>query len=119
MTNAQKLRDLLAEPGVHIMPGCFDALSAKLIERAGFGALVAALVISTLPGERSGWLKFGEPRFTVPTATAEYLVQPTPGLLVLFPSYLWHGTNAIHGDDHRVTIAFDALPAGGSRPQAS
>jgi Flp pilus assembly protein TadD len=64
------------------------------------------------PGERSGWLKFGEPRFTVPTATAEYLVQPTPGLLVLFPSYLWHGTNAIHGDDHRVTIAFDALPAG-------
>ncbi len=36
MTNAQKLRDLLAEPGVHIMPGCFDALSAKLIADAGF-----------------------------------------------------------------------------------
>jgi Flp pilus assembly protein TadD len=61
---------------------------------------------------RSGWLKFGEPRFPVPAATAEYLVQPSSGLLVLFPSYLWHGTNAIHGDDHRVTIAFDALPAG-------
>ena len=36
MTPAQKLRDLLAEPGVHIMPGCFDALSAKLIADAGF-----------------------------------------------------------------------------------
>ena len=36
MTPAQKLRDLLAEPGVHVMPGCFDALSAKLIADAGF-----------------------------------------------------------------------------------
>jgi 2-methylisocitrate lyase-like PEP mutase family enzyme len=37
VTNAQKLRDLLAEPGVHVMPGCFDALSAKLIADSGFG----------------------------------------------------------------------------------
>jgi hypothetical protein len=29
---------------------------------------------------------------------------------VLFPSYMWHGTNAIHGADPRTTIAFDALP---------
>lgn len=36
MTPAQKLRDLLAEPGVHIMPGCYDGLSAKLIADAGF-----------------------------------------------------------------------------------
>jgi 2-methylisocitrate lyase-like PEP mutase family enzyme len=36
VTPAQKLRDLLAEPGVHVMPGCFDALSAKLIADAGF-----------------------------------------------------------------------------------
>jgi 2-methylisocitrate lyase-like PEP mutase family enzyme len=33
---ADKLRALLAEPGVTVMPCCFDALSAKLIERAGF-----------------------------------------------------------------------------------
>jgi 2-methylisocitrate lyase-like PEP mutase family enzyme len=36
VTPAQKLRDLLAEPGVHVMPGCFDALSAKLVADAGF-----------------------------------------------------------------------------------
>jgi 2-methylisocitrate lyase-like PEP mutase family enzyme len=36
VTPAQKLRDLLAEPGVHIMPGCFDGLSAKLVADAGF-----------------------------------------------------------------------------------
>jgi 2-methylisocitrate lyase-like PEP mutase family enzyme len=36
VTPAQRLRDLLAEPNVQIMPGCFDALSAKLIADAGF-----------------------------------------------------------------------------------
>jgi hypothetical protein len=28
----------------------------------------------------------------------------------LFPSYMWHGTNPIHGPQVRTTIAFDALP---------
>ena len=36
MSPAQKLRELLAEPNVEIMPGCFDALSAKLVTDAGF-----------------------------------------------------------------------------------
>lgn len=36
VTPAQKLRQLLAEPGLQIMPGCFDAISAKLIADAGF-----------------------------------------------------------------------------------
>jgi 2-methylisocitrate lyase-like PEP mutase family enzyme len=33
---AQKLRELLARPGARTMPCCFDALSARLVERAGF-----------------------------------------------------------------------------------
>ncbi len=33
---ADQLRDLLAAPGIRVMPCCFDALSAKLIEQAGF-----------------------------------------------------------------------------------
>jgi len=33
---AQKLRDLLATPGAHVTPACFDALSVRMIERAGF-----------------------------------------------------------------------------------
>ena len=35
-SKADALRALLAEPGLHVMPCCFDPLSAKLIERAGF-----------------------------------------------------------------------------------
>lgn len=34
---ADKLRALLAQPGLMLMPCCFDAFSAKLIEQAGFG----------------------------------------------------------------------------------
>lgn len=60
---------------------------------------------------KSGWIKFGEPRLPVPGAQAEHFIQPRAGLLVLFPSYMWHGTNAIHGPEPRLTIAFDAIPA--------
>jgi 2-methylisocitrate lyase-like PEP mutase family enzyme len=33
---AAKLRTLLARPGLRVMPCCFDALSARLVEKAGF-----------------------------------------------------------------------------------
>lgn len=33
---AKSLRRLLEAPGIHLGPACFDALSAKLVERAGF-----------------------------------------------------------------------------------
>jgi 2-methylisocitrate lyase-like PEP mutase family enzyme len=36
MTPADRLRTLLARPGILVMPGCHDALSARLIEEAGF-----------------------------------------------------------------------------------
>jgi 2-methylisocitrate lyase-like PEP mutase family enzyme len=35
-SSAQRLRALLEKPGLRVMPCCFDALSARLIERAGF-----------------------------------------------------------------------------------
>ena len=35
MSPAQRLREILAEPGLHVMPCCFDGLSAKLIADAG------------------------------------------------------------------------------------
>ncbi len=62
------------------------------------------------PVVMSGWIKFGEPALPVPGCTPERLVQPRPGMLVLFPSYVWHGTTAIHGTQPRTTIAFDAVP---------
>lgn len=59
---------------------------------------------------RSGWIKFGETRFPVPGATPERVVQPRAGRLVMFPSYMWHGTVPIHGPEPRTTVAFDAVP---------
>lgn len=35
-TPAERLRALLARPGLLVMPGCHDAMSARLIEEAGF-----------------------------------------------------------------------------------
>ena len=36
MSPATRLRELLAAPEILVMPGCYDAMSARLIERAGF-----------------------------------------------------------------------------------
>ncbi|HEU4669461.1 MAG TPA: tetratricopeptide repeat protein [Dyella sp.] len=60
-----------------------------------------------------GWLGFGQPGVpTSPALAHEYLVRPEPGLLVLFPSWMWHGTLPFRGEpqDSRLTIAFDLLP---------
>ena len=69
-------------------------------------------VVGASGGE--GWLQFGEPAFpTTPPTPAEYFVRPEPGLLVLFPSWMWHGTVPFSGKvgEHRLTIAFDVIPA--------
>jgi hypothetical protein len=63
------------------------------------------------PG-REGWIRFGRPPFPTRPEIEPFLhVQPEPGRLVLFPSYLWHGTEPFSGEDQRLTVAFDLLPA--------
>jgi tetratricopeptide (TPR) repeat protein len=58
-----------------------------------------------------GWLKFGEPSADLGFKDAiRRVVQPKPGRLVLFPSYLWHGTVPFHSNETRMTIAFDVMP---------
>jgi tetratricopeptide (TPR) repeat protein len=60
---------------------------------------------------KEGWLKFGEPSTDLGLdGTVRRMVQPKPGRLVLFPSYMWHGTVPFHSDETRTTIAFDVLP---------
>jgi tetratricopeptide (TPR) repeat protein len=61
--------------------------------------------------DRDGWLKFGEPGIiTRPPLPPQHFVRPEPGLLALFPSYMWHGTEAFKGDEPRLSIAFDLTP---------
>lgn len=57
-----------------------------------------------------GWLRFGAPPI-LPDLAAEHYVRPQPGTLVLFPSYMWHGTQPFGGDASRLTLAFDVVPA--------
>jgi hypothetical protein len=38
------------------------------------------------------------------------MVEPKPGRLVLFPSYMWHATRPFRAGE-RITVAFDIAPA--------
>jgi hypothetical protein len=95
-----------------------------LLRKAGYhanhvhpvGWISSALYISLPPdlglGE-AGYLTLGEPRSTcfdidVPPFRT---IEPKPGRLVLFPSYMWHGTRPF-GEGERLTVAFDV-----ARPQ--
>lgn len=60
---ADRLRALLAEPGLLVMPCCFDALSAKLVEEAGFpltfmSGFAVSATRAALPD--TGLLSYGE-----------------------------------------------------------
>jgi hypothetical protein len=71
---------------------------------------------ASLPPEVAGGGGQGQLAFGVPDAGLKVdlpprrLVQPREGLLVLFPSYLWHGTTPFESADPRMTVAFDMLP---------
>lgn len=63
------------------------------------------------PDSQAGALTFGEPSIaTTPALHAEHVIRPEVGMLVLFPSYFWHGTVPITCDQTRLTVAFDLVP---------
>lgn len=69
--------------------------------------------------DHAGWIRFGQPPLALtPPLPAEHFVQPQPGRLVVFPSYMWHGTVPFGTDEQRLTISFDAAPAP-LRPRAA
>jgi tetratricopeptide (TPR) repeat protein len=61
--------------------------------------------------DHAGWIGFGQPSYDVGLSEpVRCWVEPKPGRLVLFPSYMWHGTKPFSGEEHRTTIAFDVVP---------
>jgi tetratricopeptide (TPR) repeat protein len=66
--------------------------------------------VTNAVGSQEGWIKFGEARWPTPACTVERVVQPKAGTLVLFPSYMWHGTIPFSAGE-RITAPFDAVPA--------
>jgi hypothetical protein len=76
------------------------------------GWLSSAYYVEVPPldgASRAAWLKFGEPGVRV-DLPPEHFVKPEAGMLVLFPSFFWHGTVAFTGGDARLTAAFDVVP---------
>ncbi|MCW8125020.1 tetratricopeptide repeat protein [Microbulbifer halophilus] len=79
------------------------------------GWMSSAYYVSVPPEVESGgegWIEFGKPEFPVPgKENPDYIVKPREGSLVLFPSYMWHGTRPFRSSARRMTVAFDAIPA--------
>ena len=62
------------------------------------------------PGDGPGGaLELGAPPFSQPGAGPRRRIPAAPGNLVLFPSYMWHGTVPSH-QGVRLSIAFDVTP---------
>jgi len=62
-SRADSLRILLAKPGLAVMPCCFDALSARLIEQAGFPVTFMsgfAVSVARLGLPDTGLISYGE-----------------------------------------------------------
>jgi len=65
------------------------------------------------PGEgRAGWFEFGgnPARFPCKVAPQTRSIRPREGMMLLFPSYFYHGTVPFRSAEPRVSIAFDAIP---------
>jgi tetratricopeptide (TPR) repeat protein len=79
------------------------------------GWISSALYIALPPrtaGERAdaGWFTIGDPDERLGLSIGpSRTIEPVPGRLVLFPSYLWHGTVPFAAGE-RLTIAFDVQP---------
>jgi tetratricopeptide (TPR) repeat protein len=57
-----------------------------------------------------GALRLGQPGpRTLPALGPERHIRPEPGVLVLFPAYMWHGTMPFGGAGDRLSCAFDIV----------
>jgi tetratricopeptide (TPR) repeat protein len=60
--------------------------------------------------EDAGWFTLGEPQHELGLDLPPWRkIEPKPGHLVLFPSWMWHGTVPF-GEGERLTVAFDVRP---------
>lgn len=60
-----------------------------------------------------GWIEFGRAYYMLQSRDEPpvRLLQPQPGLIVLFPSWLGHRTIPFAEQDYRISVAFDIMPA--------
>lgn len=79
------------------------------------GWISSALYISLPPTDReerkdAGWLTLGEPQEELKIPLQPWrMIEPHAGHLVLFPSWMWHGTVPF-SQGERLSVAFDVSP---------
>ncbi|MBB6096531.1 Tfp pilus assembly protein PilF [Povalibacter uvarum] len=79
---------------------------------SAFHVALPPSVLRSSGDSSEGWLQFGAPPSELGLdLSPRRLVRPEPGRLVLFPSYLLHGTVPFSDPEPRLTVAFDAVPA--------
>jgi tetratricopeptide (TPR) repeat protein len=65
------------------------------------------------PDPHAGWLTLGQPPAGLTSSSLEPRhIEPKSGRLVLFPSWMWHGTVPFAAGE-RLTVAFDVAPPRG------
>lgn len=68
-------------------------------------------IFASEDASQAGWLQLGQPLEDLELdLPPRRIIQPRPGRLVLFPSYMWHGTVPFESDASRLTVAFDMQP---------
>lgn len=103
---------VVASWSVRLAPGGFHTMHVHPL-----GWISSAYYVQVPPEVSAGdacggGIKFGEPDIDIgPAGAARRLIQPATGQLVLFPSYMWHGTVPFTTGTARTTVAFDAVPA--------
>ncbi|MBV9912114.1 MAG: tetratricopeptide repeat protein, partial [Sinobacteraceae bacterium] len=103
---------------VHPRGWISSACYIQLPESMGPASTSPPTAARTTARTAEGILSFGAPgMLTSPALQAEFSVRPEVGLLVLFPSYFWHGTLPFKGQQPRLTVAFDVVPD--TRPGSS
>lgn len=97
----------LADRGFHINHIHQDGW----LSSAFYVALPDAVGADGPDGLPQGALTMGAPDASLGLGLApERVFVPRAGELILFPSYVWHGTVPFESEQPRMTVAFDALP---------
>jgi uncharacterized protein (TIGR02466 family) len=76
------------------------------------GAFYVELPTSLNDSDTAGWIEFGRPHPGLPSPPDERLltVQPQAGMMLFFPSYMFHRTLPYGGQGERISISFDLGP---------
>jgi Flp pilus assembly protein TadD len=97
---------VVLEPGGHQIPHIHPA---SWLSGVYYPRIPEAIATGAGP---AGWLEFGQPDRELPGRVAPpvHRVRPEEGLVVIFPSYLYHRTIPFDQGGTRISVAFDVVP---------